>query len=76
MVLKMMPEFKKFLSFNNIDHDAIRYASSVMEYKYVEKGVYLFRQGDHSDIFYVIISGRISIRIEERVNSTSSKYIN
>ncbi len=73
MILKLMPEINKFLRFNYIDHDAIRQASNYIEYVRVEKGKYIFKQGDMSDFFYGIINGKVSIRVEEKFQVTSKK---
>lgn len=74
MILKLMPEIRKFLKYNNIDYDAVRQASNYIEYMHVEKGKYIFRQGDKSDFFYGIINGKVSIRTEEKITVMSKKY--
>jgi hypothetical protein len=66
MILRNMPEFKKFIKFNNIDHDSIRLAANYMEYIKIPKDTYIFKQGELSKNFYGVINGKISIRIEER----------
>lgn len=76
MIIRNMPEFKKFIKFNNIDHDSIRMAANYMEYVKFPKGVYIFKQGEPSKMFYGVINGTVSIRIEEKkVMNVASKKI-
>lgn len=62
-----MPEFRKFLKFNNIDDDTIRYAANYMDHTKIVKGTYIFKQGDVADKFYAIINGKVSIRRVRKV---------
>jgi hypothetical protein len=66
-ILKMMPEFKKFIKFNNIGHEAIRKAANYLQYMRIPKGEIIFKQGQQANFFYGIINGKVSIKIEERV---------
>ena len=75
MILRNMPEFKKFILFHNIDPDSIRLASNYMEYRKVQKNTCIFKQGESSSHFFGIISGKISIRVQEKKLVNLSKLI-
>ena len=54
--------FVIFTKYHNIDQQSIVKAAEYFELKYCEKGSYLFHEGDKSNYFYGIMSGRISMR--------------
>lgn len=57
------PEFTRYCTINQIRKDTMRIACWVLKYKHIDKGTYLFHQGDTPDKFYGIIKGSISIRV-------------
>jgi hypothetical protein len=73
LILKLIPEMKKFIKYNNIDHDAIRQSSNYIELVKVPKGGYIFKQGDPSDNFYCILRGKVSIRSQQKIKKLSSE---
>ena len=58
-----MTEFTRYCTINQIRKDTVRIASCVLKYRHIDKGTYLFHQGDTPDKFYGIIKGSISIRV-------------
>jgi CRP-like cAMP-binding protein len=58
------PGFIQFMRFNNIDEETVRQAARYLNIKFIEKGKFLFHQGDISKHFYGIIKGKISIQTE------------
>jgi hypothetical protein len=76
--LHLLPGFKKFTSYYNIDSDAVKFAAGLITYKFFNKGSYVFKQDDKSDYFYGIISGKISIRERKKLvekKEERKKYI-
>jgi hypothetical protein len=77
ILLKHIPGFSKFMNFYNVDDEAVRLvkrilfifqAASFITHRHFPKGSYVFKQGERSDFFYGIISGKISIREKKKVN--------
>lgn len=60
-LLKMIPEFKKYMILNSITDDAITKAAEYLTYIHTKAGYYLFNEGDLSDGFYCILSGSVDI---------------
>lgn len=62
MNLYQLEDFERYLKFNGITDETIRFAAGFMKVKSYKKGEYIFRQGDPANKFYGIIKGMISIR--------------
>jgi CRP-like cAMP-binding protein len=58
----MLPGFKKFMKYYNMDDKSVGVAASLIIHKRYPKGSTIFRQGDKSDCVYGIIKGLVSIR--------------
>ncbi len=67
--------FVIFTKYHNIDQQSIVKAAEYFELKYCEKGSYLFHEGDKSNYFYGIMSGRISMRHNIEVVKTILKTL-
>lgn len=62
MTLYQLEDFERYLKFNGITDETIRFAAGFMKVESYKKGEYIFRQGDPANKFYGIIKGVISIR--------------
>lgn len=60
-LLKMIPDFKKFMLLNSITDESIIRASDYIIYVHIKSGHYLFNEGDEPDGFYIILAGTIDI---------------
>jgi CRP-like cAMP-binding protein len=70
-----LPGFIQFMRFNNIDEETVKNAARYLGHRYIEKGKFLFHQGDISKHFYGIIKGKISIQTEQYVyDEIDEKY--
>lgn len=62
MLLKKLSGFSQFIKINSVDDQSINKAANNLEIVFVKKNDYLFHQGDESNHFYGILSGKISMR--------------
>ena len=60
-LLKLIPDFHKYMELNSISEEALIKASDYLIYMYVKPNVYLLNEGDNPDGFYCILSGNIDI---------------
>jgi CRP-like cAMP-binding protein len=60
--MKLVPDLRRFINFNLIDDDAIRAAAGYIYYKHFNKGEYICYEGEDSNCFFGIITGKVSIR--------------
>jgi CRP-like cAMP-binding protein len=60
--MKLVPDLKRFINFNHIDDDSLRWAAGYIYYRHYKKGEYICHEGDDSDCFFGIITGLVSIR--------------
>jgi CRP-like cAMP-binding protein len=69
--MKIIPDLKRFINFNHIDDDSIRSAAGYFYHRKYKKNEYICYEGEESNVFFVVISGRVSIRRKKLVD----KYI-
>lgn len=62
MLLKELPGFQLFMKYNHIEEESLKIAANLINYKFIPKNEYIFRESQESDRFYGIIKGRVSIR--------------
>jgi CRP-like cAMP-binding protein len=60
--MKLLPDLRRFINFNHIDDDSLRSAAGYIYYRQYRKGEYICYEGEDSDCFFGIITGRVSIR--------------
>jgi CRP-like cAMP-binding protein len=65
--MKVIPDLKRFINFNQIDDDSIRSAAGYIYYRRYKKGEYLCYEGEESNVFFVVLNGRVSIRRKKLV---------
>jgi hypothetical protein len=58
----MLPDFKRLITFNNIDDRAMKIASRNMTYAFFKNGDRICKEGDESECFYGVIQGKVSLR--------------
>ena len=51
--------FQKFVKFNGIDDESVKYAAINFEHRFIPKKETVYNQGDRSSYFYGIIQGKI-----------------
>ena len=61
-LLLSFPGYKKFLDFNHIKYDIAKQAVPSYKYLKINKGEYIFKEGDISNKFYFVLKGKISLR--------------
>jgi CRP-like cAMP-binding protein len=67
--MKVIPDLQRFINFNQIDDESIRLAAGSFYYKRYQKGDYICYEGEQSDCFFVILSGRVSVRRKKLVET-------
>ena len=48
-------------------------AANYLELIFIQKGEYLFHEGDESNLFYGVIKGKISLRKEKKINKNKKR---
>ena len=61
-MLKKLTGFSQFIKINSVDDESIHKAANNLQIVFVKKNDYLFHEGDDSNYFYGILSGKISMR--------------
>ena len=51
-------------------------AANYLELIFIQKGEYLFHEGDESNLFYGVIKGKISLRKEKKINKNIKFFKN
>jgi CRP-like cAMP-binding protein len=75
LIIKILREFRKFIKYNRIEDRIIKQAMNYLEYKKVEKGEYIFKQGEIPEYFYGIIQGKVSIRrVKKKTLQGTNKF--
>ena len=74
-ILKTFKEFCYFLKYNKINDTYLYLLIEEMEYERYLKGFYLFKRGDNSNKFYLILKGKISFtEFNSLLNKEIEKY--
>lgn len=60
--MKKMYGFVKYMKINGIEDDVFKQVIPHIQHKQLEKGEYIFREGDSCDYFYGLLTGRVSLR--------------
>ena len=79
-LLENLPGFKKFMNIMGLSRKILLKAAEKLSYMKVRPGEYIFREGNKSDNFYCILSGKIELskvkRIERDLTSLISSHPN
>jgi CRP-like cAMP-binding protein len=67
--MKIVPELKKFINFNQIDDESLRAAAGYIYHKHYKQGTVICQEGENSECFFGIIRGKVSIRKRKRVEN-------
>lgn len=71
-LLKNFKEFQQFIEYNQIKDITLQHLIETMEYERYIQGIYLFKVGDISNKFFLILKGEITFR---KFNNNQNKEI-
>ena len=64
-LLKKIPGFIRFIKYNEVKDEVLVKVLPFLKHVSYEKGSIIFKEGDSSTQFYIVVRGRISLRVKK-----------